>query len=393
MKLIPVWKAIRKILRSTYNLPEEKVKLCDAVGKFATENIYSRFPNPLFDQSAMDGYAVRYDTVKQYNTLKVVDEIPAGTKPKSYDFSKPITVRIFTGSPVPSGADTIIIQEKTQKQGDHIIIKDNNIKIGQHIRRKGEHIKKGQLIVTKGKHLTPATIGLLASLGISEIKVKCAPTISIILTGSELITQSDIPQIGQVFESNGRMICFVLKEHFGITPENIITLKDDKNIIRQTLEALNQDIIIITGGVSVGDYDYTTKVLKELNYEILVNGVAQKPGKPFVFAKKDKQVVFGLPGNPRSSLMSYYFYIYPFIRKLLGANKLFLPHILAYSSENISKKQDGRTHFITVRLKNNKFQKLGGQKSHMLYSFAYADGIILMNKDICKSETKKVYLL
>jgi molybdopterin molybdotransferase len=249
--------------------------------------------------------------------------------------------------------------------------------LGSNVRLKGGQIKEGDLALRKGTTLSPAAIGFLASLGISSVSVNTKPSVGIIVTGNEFLENNEDVKDGKIFESNGLMLQKIL-EMINIKAQ-YKTCEDDKMkllSLAKTVTDVNE-ISIITGGVSVGDYDYTENILSDLGFEIIFHDVSQKPGKPLLFAKKGDKAAFGLPGNPRSVLVCYYEYIYPYIRASMGALKPFLTSVHLPLIDSYEKTNE-RSTFLTAEAGTIGVTINEGQDSHMLKSFSDANSLILL---------------
>src|SRR5690606_17184396 len=296
--MVNVEKALELIENSISTNKPKKLALENVVGCVVAEDIISSINMPPYRQSAMDGYAIKLDNTSDY---KVIGESKAGKNTELLNKEKE-AVRIFTGAMVPEGADTVVIQE-------HVTRSENSIHInklppqGANVRAIGEQVKQGDVVLNKGSIINEATIGFLAGLGISNITVYRKPKICIIATGDELVKPGNKLKPGKVFESNTIMLQTALKR-IGIrkvkTYKAKDTLNDTKTLIKRGLAAF--DVVLISGGISVGDYDFVKESLSANDVEEIFHNVNQKPGKPFYFGKKEKNLVFGLPGNPASSL-------------------------------------------------------------------------------------------
>jgi molybdopterin molybdotransferase len=370
-----------------------KTDLIEAAGCVLAEDIFSPLDLPSFNQSAMDGYAVSSDE-KNKNQFKVVGEIKAGDS-ISIHLKKGEAVRIYTGAMVPETADAIVIREKAEQVNGSIHIQDD-FKTGNCIRVKGSQIKKSELALKQGTILNPAAIGFLASIGIDKIKIYKKPDVSIVVTGNEIMKPGSVLNEGQIFESNSFSLHAALKQ-MQINPDNIFTANDEKaelkNKIQKCIEA--SDIVIITGGISVGKYDLVNETLNELNVETIFYKVAQKPGKPFLFGKLDEKIIFALPGNPAAVLVCFYEYAYPSVRTIQGFENCSLPSLRLKITNDIFKKED-RALFLRGKKTGNEVLPLEKQDSNMLGSFAEADCLIYIEGEkeiVHRGEEVEVHLL
>ena len=350
--------------------------LQDAAEHILSEDINAAFDIPAFRQSSMDGYAIIFDDV--HEELNLIGEMAAGTTQK-LTISKGQTSRIFTGAPLPEGSDTVVMQEKTSKKDDRITFDDERLVKGANVREIGSEIRTGELAMAKGDLLSPAALAFLAGIGVSEVMVYPKPSVAIILTGNEL-QQPGLPlQFGQVYESNSFSLAAALKNE-SIFNFEILKAEDSLDTLTAVLkEALvRNDVVLLTGGVSVGDYDFVLQAAADCGVNQIFHKVKQKPGKPLFFGKKEDKVVFGLPGNPSSVLNCYYNYVVPALNQLSNkANSL--KSILAELTHPYQK-PPGLTHFLKGNYKDGKATPLGAQESYRLSSFAQANCLIQLNE-------------
>ncbi|GCA95179.1 MAG: gephyrin-like molybdotransferase Glp [Microcystis sp.] len=302
----------------------EKVSLEAAFGRILAEDISSDLDFPYWDNSAMDGYAVRYEDVKDTNpenpvTLKIIAEIPAGKVPEKI-IQPGETARIFTGAMLPAGSDTIIMQENTQKQGERVVILIPPEKIGLFVRQRGTFYRAGNTLLKAGIAINSPEIAVLATAQATELTVFSRPQVAIFSTGDELINPDETLQKGQIIDSN-RYALTAFVASLGAIPRPLGIIKDNPDLLRETIrKAINSSAIVLsTGGVSVGDYDYIEGILGELGGKILIGSVAIQPGKPLTFATfPNGCVYFGIPGNPVSALVSCWRFVQIAIKKLSG---------------------------------------------------------------------------
>lgn len=302
----------------------EKVSLEAAFGRILAEDISSDLDFPYWDNSAMDGYAVRYEDVKDTNpenpvTLKIIAEIPAGKVPEKI-IQPGETARIFTGAMLPAGSDTIIMQENTQKQGERVAILIPPEKIGLFVRQCGTFYQAGNTLLKAGIAINSPEIAVLATAQATELTVFSRPQVAIFSTGDELINPDETLQKGQIIDSN-RYALTAFVASLGAIPRPLGIIKDNPDLLRETIrKAINSSAIVLsTGGVSVGDYDYIEGILGELGGKILIGSVAIQPGKPLTFATfPNGCIYFGIPGNPVSALVSCWRFVQMAIKKLSG---------------------------------------------------------------------------
>ena len=386
MVMISVAEAKRKIIE---NCPAPKiiqVPLAGAGGFVLAENLFAPMDAPHYNQSAMDGYAFAYNDWDRKSGLDVIGEVQAGNTFKAG--IKPMqALRIFTGAAVPPSADTVVIQENVQREDNVIFIKDPNLLKGNNVRIAGKKKKKADLVLQKGHLLTPASIALLAGLGISYVHVFSLPSVSIIATGKELLKHGECLVEGKIYESNSFGLNAVLHQ-MGIFPSSIQIVDDNETeICRAINNQLHVDILLITGGVSVGDYDFVIAALKKCAVKTIFHKVKQKPGKPLFFGTCNQSLVFGLPGNPASVLTCFYEYVAEAI-KCYTQNQFFNISWMPLS-KSFSKKA-GLTFFLKGKIFHNKIEILDSQESYKMNSFALADGIIELEEPKEKFEQNEM---
>ena len=291
----------KKIIQDNVEvMSSTKIALADAAGYVLTEDVYSKIDFPPFNQSNVDGYAIAFKDASE--RLKINGESAAGNN-ENILLQPKHAMRIFTGAPVPENADTVVMQEKVVVKNKELIIDDEQLKAGLNFRQKGKDIRKNDLALHKNEYLSAGAIGFLTALGLTEVSVYKKPSISIIITGNELQQPGEELKYGQVYEANSFMLKAALQQlHFN----EVEVVYADDNLERLTSilnDALNKnDIILLCGGISVGDYDFVLQASEYCGVEKLFHKVKQRPGKPLYFGKKQNKLVFGLPGNPSSVL-------------------------------------------------------------------------------------------
>ena len=383
MSMIQVQEALDKILSKIQFKGVEKIPLDQALGRVMAEDVVSRINNPPLDNSAMDGYAliagdIQSATPENPVKLEIVEEIAAGYTAKG-TLKPGQTMRIMTGAPIPPGADAVLMQEDTQKDGDSILCLDR-ADVEENIRRAGEDIKIGESVLKKGTTLSPAHIGMLAVIGRSQIAVGQRPTVSILSTGDEILELDETPQGPQIFNSNGHMLAAQIKSAGGIPIYLGIAKDTEKDLMEKFEWALKADIVVSSGGVSVGDYDLVKSTLQKMGQDMLFWKVAMKPGKPLAFGRIGKTPIFGLPGNPVSSFVSFEQFVRPSLRKVLGCSDLSHKTVQAKLTRTINKKP-GRLHFLSsiVSWADGEYTvtPAGEQGSGILKSAANANGLLI----------------
>ncbi|QXU39746.1 gephyrin-like molybdotransferase Glp [Pedobacter sp. D749] len=355
------------------------IDLAKASGHILAAHIYAKYDIPAFSQSSMDGYAIKFADHEQ--ELALIGEMAAGTANK-IAIQNGETSRIFTGAPLPKGADTVVMQEKITRTDGKITLQDPNLKIGLNVRDKGSEITAGALAMERGNLLSPAAIGFLAGIGVNEVSVYPMPKISVIVTGKELQQPGKALEFGQVYESNSYSLSAALK-YEGIEQIAVYEADDDLEILKNVLQNAveNSDVVLLTGGVSVGDYDFVIEAASSCGIKQVFHKVKQKPGKPLFFGTKDQKLIFGLPGNPSSVLSCYYNYVLPAIKALSHKNNSVI-EVQAELTHGYSKPA-GLTHFLKGKYENGKVTPLSAQESYRLSSFAQANCLI------CLDETKE----
>ena len=342
-------------------------------------DIVSEINMPPFRQSAMDGYAL---CLHDDFTYKLVGEVKAGD-PINPIVKKGECVRIFTGAPVPDTANAVIMQERVSVDEDCITI-DRAVKSNDNIRPAGEQVKKGQTALKKDTLLTPAAIAFATSLGVTEVAVYKKPSIAILVTGNELIKAGKSLQYGQIYESNAVMLTSAL---IGVGFNKITNYKVADNY-KDTLSLLkeiisNHDMVLVSGGISVGDYDFVGKALGALSVTELFYKVKQKPGKPLFFGKKENKIIFALPGNPGAALTCFYIYVQLALQKLSGNAAYTTTKLKAKSKSAFTKKGD-RAQFLKASYQLDGVEILDGQSSSMLHTFATGNALVYVSEE-CNS--------
>ena len=389
-QMISADEAIKIILENTRILGREKIFLNDALGRVLAEDIFSPYNIPYADNSAMDGYALRASDTKGASEenpvkLKIVGIIPAG-KVFEGKVNYGEACKIMTGGIIPEGADCVARKEICkEKEGFVYVYKE--LKVENDLRKSGEDIEKGELVLKKGTEITPAVIGVLASVGKSVVYVYKRPKISILISGDEIVDIDEPIGKGKVKNSNTYSLFALIKESGGI-PVNCGIIKDDKNSLKEEImDNLDSDIILSTGGVSVGDYDYTKEVIEEIGFNIHFWRLKIKPGKPLLFATFRDKLYFGIPGNPVSTMVVFYKFIMPSILKMQGFKDIFLPQRRAILVEDI-KKKDSRREYIRGILfeKDSKFfvKSTGPQGSGILKSMVLGNCLIEVKENESK---------
>ena len=385
--MIKVEEAQKIILENISSIGAEEVSTLESLGRIIAKDYYSKDDIPTFDNSAMDGYAVSSSDVigasqQKPVVLDVIEDLPAGVVARQ-EIKKGKAIRIMTGAPIPGGADSVIMVEKTQRDGGRVKIFES-ARPGENIRRAGEDIDKGALVLKKGKIIGPAEIGILASLGVKSVEVTRCPGVGILATGDELIEIEEGLTVGKIRNANTYSLFGQVKNAGGI-PYDLGIAKDNKLEIRRKIkEGLRNDMLLISGGVSVGDYDYVKEVMADLNGRIEFWKVAMRPGKPLVFCVVNNRPVFGLPGNPVSSMVSFEIFVRPAILKMLGQSQDSRKEVDAVLEEDIKKTKNLR-YFLRGKTEWKggvyRTRTTGPQGSGILKSMVLANSLIILPEE------------
>ena len=386
--MLSVDKALEIILSSTpIKEHSEKTDIFNCPGRTLFNDVQAEFNVPSKDNSAMDGYAVLTEDISSACTetpvsLKIIDEIQAGYEFKGDKLQTGNAIRIMTGAPVPEGADSVIPFEETEETGDIVKIFKGTVKY-ENIRFAGEDIKKGSTVLYKGTRIDSAEAGLLSSINLKEIPVYVKPKVAIISTGDELVEPGSV-YTGKIINSNAYVLYSEVKKYGG-DPFYGGIVKDNYDDVKKIfLKLMDNDIIISSGGVSMGRYDFIPDVLKEIGIDIKIQKVLMKPGKPVIFGTIGEKLFFGLPGNPVSVMVSFMQFVRPAILKMSGNHKITKPFLKAELKEEITKKK-GRKHFIRgiFTIENGKLfvSTTGPQGSGILTSMSSANCLIIIPEE------------
>jgi molybdopterin molybdotransferase len=376
-ELLSLEEAQRRILERVVRLPGEQVALQDAAGRVTAADVESCVDLPPFDSSAMDGFALR--AAETPGRLPVVERIAAG-RPASRALAAGEAMAIATGAAVPEGADAVIPIEYVVERGNEIEIAEQ-VEPGADIRPRGGDVRAGQVVVSSGMRLGPAQLGALAAAGVADIPTTARPRAAVLSTGTELRPPGTELEPGQIYEANGVLLAAQLATA-GAEVERLEPVADDEAAHRAALQAgLEADVLVSSGGVSVGPHDLVRSVGGELGVEEVLWGVAVKPGKPLSFGVRGRTLVFGLPGNPVSCLVCFELFVRPAVLALQGlAEPLprFEPGRLAKSV----RPNQARTELVRARSRivdgEVELEAVSGQESHMIARAAGADTLILV---------------
>jgi molybdopterin molybdotransferase len=394
--MVTVNEAKEKIIINTPLLNTEDRSLANVVGYVLAEDITAPIALPSFRQSSMDGYAIIHSDIMENGTLLTVTGESKAGQTFTPDLKPGASIRVFTGAPVPEQATAVVMQEHTEVIDGQVRINEYPVAEGKNVREVGRQIQKGAVALTAGTYLAPGSIGFLQGMNVGQVAVYRKPKVGLLVTGDELLKVGDPLSHGKIYESNSAMLIAALAQE-GI---HDIELKYAEDNLISTIRALSEllehnDVILASGGISVGDYDFVGTALQEVRAETVFYKVRQKPGKPLLFAKKDEKSIFALPGNPASSLVCYYEYVFPAIRKMTGyadpfLKSLKLPIKYSYSFDG------ERDEFLKAMVEGNEVMSLDGQESFALRSFAVANAIIYLpvsQKNVKAGDQVEVHLL
>jgi molybdopterin molybdotransferase len=386
-RMTTVNEAVKLVLDTVTPLSCEKVAVAEGLDRVLGEDVRSGRNVPSFPNSAMDGFAVRWSdlaaaTLEAPVSLAVRDVVAAGGMTRKRVLPG-TAIKIMTGAPVPAGADSVVRVEYTETRDGRVEVFRTDGK-GSHIRPAGEDIGKGQLVLELGKVLRAADIGLMASIGKATVRVRRRPVVAIAVTGDELIGVEDRPTRGKVVNSNGYTLSSAVREA-GAVAKSFGIVRDSRKGLAATLrKALSCDVVITSGGVSVGDYDYVKEALGDAGMRMLFWKVAQRPGHPMTFGATGRRPVFGLPGNPVSSLVCFLLYVRPALLKMMGHQSLFMPVVRAKVAHDI-KTAPGLMEFVRCRLDEGNGRLLasstGTQSSGVLRSLSLAQALVVARED------------
>lgn len=379
--MLAIEEALARILAHVPPNGDERVELTAALGRVLAEDVVSPAELPPWPGSAMDGFAVRAADVP--GELRVIETVHAGKVPHER-VSAGTATRIMTGAPVPDGADAVVMVEDTEAVGDDRVRIGVAATVGQHVRPRGSEVARGAAVLRRGKVLNAGSLGVLAALGIPSVRVAMRPRVGILSTGDEIVEPGFPLGPGQIWSSNSYALAGLVVGA-GATPVMLGNCPDDPAALAAAFRAaLGCDLVVSTGGVSVGDADHVKDVLAGLGVAMDFWRVAMKPGKPLAFGVAGSTPVFGLPGNPVSCLVNFLQFVRPVIRTMLGDPRPFLPVIEAEMARPWRRKA-GRPELVRVRLERVEGRVIaslaGGQGSAHLLGMADAHGFALMEAD------------
>ena len=376
--MISVEEARRIIMAHVPLKAPDTVSLADAFGAWSATDVFAPHDHPLFDMSAVDGYAFAFDPgVKEWT----IDGTIAAGSSHVGQVRPGGCVRIFTGAMLPPGTDTVVMQEFVTVKGGRIMHGDDRLTRGANVRRKAEQVKQGEQMLPAGSLITPAVIGGLASVGLGTLSIKYAPEVAVLVTGNEFIENGRLVP-GRIFSSNDVMLDAALRSIGAIS--DIAHVADDLGELVRSIEqaASLNEVIITTGGASVGDHDLVHEAVLRAGGAVHFHGVAQKPGKPMLFATVHGRPFFGLPGNPRAVFVLFHTYVRPFLCAMRGARDPV--GIIDHLPLSVPLQLKGeRAEFRAARVHGGRVSLLQDEGSHMLRSLMEADALIYFPADRC----------
>jgi molybdopterin molybdotransferase len=372
-QLLTEAEALARILEAVpATLKTETCDLWTAGDRVLASDVYATVPLPRFDNSSMDGYAVRAAEAVEGARL-IVRRTQAAGPAAGHELVPGEAIRIFTGAPIPAGADAVVMQEECDRSGDAIMVR-TRVLPGENVRRAGDDLSAGQKICTAGTPLQSPQLALLASQGICRIKVHCRPEVAVIATGNELRAPGDVLGPGEIFESNRVMLADLVRRA-GAAPCPLPVVPDLPETHDEAfLQAQRKDVIVVAGGVSVGEKDLVKPSLRRLGGKVDLWRVAVRPGKPFMFGKLGQVPVFGLPGNPVSAFVTFLLFVRPALLKMGGRTRFQDPGIQAEASEEL-RNPGGRPHYLRVSLRDGVVRLTGRQESHAVFGLSQANAL------------------
>jgi len=400
--VIEIGEAQQKVLEEIPVLGRERIHILEGLGRVLAQDVAAVRDVPSADNSAMDGYCCRHENIAGASSsnparLQVIGDSPAG-RPFAGTVGPGEAVRIMTGGCLPAGADTVVMVEDTQIDGDSVLSFKDPGK-GAHIRRRGEDVKAGEVVLSAGDTIRPPEVGMLATLGHAYVHVYQRPLVAILSTGDELVDLDEPFSDGKVVCSNTYSLAAQVMECGAIPLSLGIATDDDADQRARISEGLRADVILTSGGVSVGKYDLVKDTLAQLGMRVKFWKVAMKPGKPLVFGTIGNKPVFGLPGNPTSAMISFEQFVRPALLKMMGYSRVFRPLIQAHLAEEVNLVSN-RPHLVRCKLFESEGKMIavtaGNQSSGALRSMVLADGLMILpphDRPFAAGERVRVQLL
>ncbi len=367
--------ALGRILAATRALPTELIPLDSALGRSAGADVLSAVDMPGFDNAAVDGYALRFCSGER--VFRLAGRVEAGQEAKGIDMNSGDAVRVFTGAPVPPAAETVVMQELCEESQGYVTVSELP-PVGANIRRRGEEIQAGDRLVRVGDTLTPPRLALLASGGVREVPVHRTPRVGILSTGNELVAPGHALQPGQIYLSNPTGLSAALRG-LGITDVTCLHTADDPESTLAAVKNLLEtcDVVLVSGGVSVGERDYVKSALEAAGVKREFWGIAVRPGQPFYFGTYGEKLIFGLPGNPVSALVTFWMLVRPSLLRSQGRD---VPGPAEARLTDDLSKHAGRMEFVRGIMMTHGVEQVVGsisaRGSHMMGGFAAANCLI-----------------
>jgi molybdopterin molybdotransferase len=365
--------ARNRILEAVRTIPERKVFLSDGLNFFSARDVVARLPLPMFDNSAMDGYAVVAGSSRKGARLRVIGEQPAGVD-RQLRISPGEAVRIFTGAPIPVGADAVVMQEETTREGNEVAV-NVDVDSGEFVRRRGCDLAEGQKILRRGECIRPTTVALLASQGFTDVAIGGEVNAAIVSTGDELVMPGKGVDRGQIYDTNSPLLQALLQRCGASVTSAERCLDQREPLVKAFQRGIKNHVLVIAGGVSVGEHDLVQATLRSLGARIDIWRVAIKPGKPFLFGQVSGCAVFGLPGNPVSAFVTFLQFVRPAILKMMGASNVDLRRVPANLMIDLKNEGD-RPHYVRGRIENGTFMPIGRQESHALFGLSQSNALL-----------------
>jgi molybdopterin molybdotransferase len=384
--LLTEQETLQRILDATQTLAAEELPLGQAGDRILATTTFAKIALPAFNNSSMDGYAVIAREVRPGARLTVVGEQSAGLD-QQLRVESGRAVRIFTGAPLPEGADAVLMQEDAERVENEIIARAE-LHSGENVRVRGGDLCEGQKIAEAGARLNAQRLGLFASQGLSRVSVYRRPLVSIVVTGSELRKLGETLGPGEIYETNGIMLAELIRQS-GAVPIQFDPVPDEEEAHLQNLsEALRSDVLVVAGGVSVGEKDLVKPMLRKLGAEIALWRVAVRPGKPFLFGRLGGKLIFGLPGNPVSAYVTFLLFVRPALLRLQGWNGESNPRKKVVTAQSLRNEGD-RPHYLRGKLTGDSFALVGPQESHALFGLTQSQALVRLGpkQEVAAGET------
>jgi len=382
--VISVDEALDIVLRETGALPPEEVRLAEAEDRVLAESVGSDCDLPRFDRAAMDGFALRASDVSSAPVaLEIVGEVRAGQWP-SCEVGPGEAVRIMTGAPVPPGATAVQPVEKTQALDEFRVTILSEVATGAHIAPRGCEVREGDEVLAPGRVIDPSAVAVLAQAGRARVRVGRRPAVAVLVTGDEVVGVGDEPTAGQIRNSNGPAVCALARRHGALVRDLGVAADREDALVAALRPGLDADVLVVSGGVSAGDYDLVRPALEGLGVLALFTGVAIKPGAPLVFGRRGTTLVFGLPGNPVSAQVAFELFVGPALRRLQGAHVVQRPWVGVELLAPVRNRSGRRAHLpVRVRWEDGRLvaRPVRSMGSGDLVAHARANALVVVDPE------------